>query len=73
MTALTMDKPAASSSDNASRSPTCLQCRHYYITWDAAFPYGCRALHFKSRRLPREDVLESSGQNCLFYHDKNRT
>ncbi|MDP2143767.1 MAG: hypothetical protein Q8J80_06495 [Gallionella sp.] len=45
--------------------PNCHRCQHYHITWDASFPYGCRAMDFKSRRKPQLDVLESSGSPCL--------
>ena len=48
-----------------SAGPNCLLCLHYHITWDASFPYGCRAMDFKSRRKPQLDVQESSGTPCL--------
>lgn len=47
--------------------PNCLQCAHYYITWDTQFPYGCRAMGFKSKRRPQLDVLQSSGKSCLAF------
>ena len=52
------------------RVPDCRDCIHHYITWDASFPYGCRAMDFKSRRLPHLDVLESSGEQCLMFEPK---
>jgi hypothetical protein len=52
--------------------PDCLRCRHYYITWDATFPYGCRAMDFKSRRKPQLDVQESSGSPCLRFVPRRR-
>ena len=45
----------------------CRDCMHYYITHDAAFRYGCRALDFKSRRLPEREVIDASGQPCQYY------
>jgi hypothetical protein len=48
----------------------CWKCRHHYITWEESFPYGCRALGFKSRRLPVFDVRESSGHDCLYFSPK---
>jgi hypothetical protein len=45
--------------------PNCRECQHYYITYDTHFPYGCRAMKFKSRHLPAQDVLEASGAHCL--------
>jgi len=58
-----MSKTRAPSS--APGHPNCLECLHYHITWDASFPYGCRAMDFKSKRKPQLDVLESSGSPCL--------
>ncbi|PCI02011.1 MAG: uracil-DNA glycosylase [Zetaproteobacteria bacterium] len=43
----------------------CRQCQHYYITWDAAFPYGCRAFELKSKHLPSQEVLHISGKQCI--------
>lgn len=48
----------------------CNRCQHYYITHDVNFPYGCRALDFRSRRQPQLDVIESSGQSCLYFSEK---
>lgn len=49
---------------------SCKRCACYYITHDPAFPYGCRALEFKSRRQPCLDVLEASGQPCRYFRGK---
>ena len=54
-------------------APDCLLCQHYYITWDVSFPYGCRAMDFKSRRKPQLDVLESSGSPCLRFTPRLRS
>ena len=53
-----------------SKPPTCNDCRHYYITHDAQFRYGCRAFDFKSRRQPMLDVIEASGQQCQHFQKK---
>lgn len=45
----------------------CRKCEHYYITWDRSFPYGCKAMGFKSYKLPCLVVLESSGHECLSF------
>jgi hypothetical protein len=50
----------------------CHHCSHYRITHDVHFPYACRILDFKSRRQPSLDVLEASGQPCLYFQAKNR-
>ena len=50
----------------------CNSCTHYYITHDASFRYGCRALDFKSKRLPILEVVEASGLECQYFHKKRR-
>jgi hypothetical protein len=50
----------------------CGPCVYYYITHDPNFRYGCRAMDFKSQRQPVLDVIESSGQNCLYFHPKQK-
>ncbi|HEX5362767.1 MAG TPA: hypothetical protein VFW59_00710 [Gallionella sp.] len=58
------------SETSAPSLPNCLECRHYYVTWDVGFPYGCRAMDFKSRRRPQLDVLASSGAPCLRFEPR---
>ncbi|WP_200906414.1 MULTISPECIES: hypothetical protein [Gulbenkiania] len=52
-------------------APHCRHCRHYYITHDSRFPYGCRAMDFKSRRLPMDDVRSATGQHCHTFTPRN--
>lgn len=49
----------------------CLLCKYYYITWDARFPYGCKAMGFKSRKMPEAEILKITGQKCLSFQAKN--
>ena len=51
--------------------PNCYNCKFYYVTWDEDFPYGCKALGFKTRKIPTEVVFESSGMRCLAFSKKN--
>jgi hypothetical protein len=51
-------------------SPNCTRCEHYYITWDQKFPYGCRAMGFKSKEMPSIAVLNNSGMDCLQFKAK---
>lgn len=44
--------------------PDCLKCRHFYVTWDPSFPRGCRLFGIKTRRLPSQEVRESTGRDC---------
>jgi hypothetical protein len=54
-------------------NPICHRCNHYYITWEKAYPHGCRAMKFKSRRLPCLEVRHAmQGRNCLAYTPKIR-
>ncbi|THF65582.1 hypothetical protein E6C76_08360 [Pseudothauera nasutitermitis] len=54
------------------RKPNCNACAHFYITHDPAFPYACRRLGFRSKRLPARDVEESSGMACLVFEAKEK-
>jgi hypothetical protein len=42
----------------------CKGCAHFFVTYDPLFPYGCRALAFKSKRMPSAEVEEASGSPC---------
>lgn len=50
---------------SSSTARTCRGCAHFFVTYDPAFPYGCRMLGFKSRRTPCIEVEEAAGQPCL--------
>jgi hypothetical protein len=51
----------------------CHQCIHYYVTWDQYFPHGCRAMDFKSKRMPIQDVRMAMRLNdCLTFELKRR-
>jgi hypothetical protein len=52
--------------------PDCIECNHYYITHDVSFPYGCRALDFKSKRKPHLDVLDASNKSCLAFDQRRK-
>ncbi|OIQ86956.1 hypothetical protein GALL_311750 [mine drainage metagenome] len=56
----------------AGKPVACHGCSHYFITHDANFSYGCRALRFKSRQQPMLDVIAASGQQCLFFRRKEQ-
>jgi len=50
-----------------------LACLHFYITYEPAHPYGCRALNFKSLQYPAVVVFASSGIHCQAFSAKNRS
>jgi hypothetical protein len=56
---------------DAARS-TCTGCLHHFITYDPRFPYGCRAMNFKSRIPPRDEVRAASGMDCQMYRTNPR-
>jgi hypothetical protein len=45
-------------------SPDCLKCMHFYVTWDPAFPRGCRIFQIKTRNMPSWDVRSATGRAC---------
>ncbi|ACL02686.1 hypothetical protein [Desulfatibacillum aliphaticivorans] len=50
----------------------CFKCKHHYLTWEKAFPYGCRAMGFKSRQSPWLKVKRETGRECLLFEPKNK-
>lgn len=56
---------------NNGETIRCMRCAHHFITYDPHFPYGCRALDFKSRRLPQHEVVGASLRPCQFYAAKS--
>lgn len=50
----------------------CFACRHFHITYDPRFPYGCRAAGFKSRSLPSREMAANSGMACQFFTLRGR-
>lgn len=51
----------------------CHNCRYYFVTWKQQFPHGCRAMGFKSRRYPIDEVRSAlRGADCLLYEPKRR-
>ncbi|MEK6624130.1 MAG: uracil-DNA glycosylase [Bdellovibrionota bacterium] len=50
--------------------PNCHQCKHFFITFDVAVPYGCRAFRFKSKEIPSRAVKQNSGNECQVFAEK---
>jgi hypothetical protein len=48
----------------------CRICKHFYITWNQNFPYGCRAIGFKAKKLPSMEVKKTSGIDCQRFSKK---
>lgn len=51
---------------------SCMKCIYHFITYDPAFPYGCRAMNFKSRQLPQYEVFGASRQTCQYFSPRER-
>ena len=56
-----------------SPDPDCRRCAHYYVTYEASWPHGCRAFELKSARLPQLVVRESSGAACQAFAQRGVT
>jgi len=48
----------------------CKRCVHYYVTWQAQHPHGCKAFGFKSKIIPSMQVLKDSGKACSVFEEK---
>lgn len=55
-----------------SKKVDCKKCKYYYITWDVAFPYGCKVYEVKSKQMPSIIVYQSLGKECESYEIKDR-
>ncbi|MDP3439665.1 MAG: hypothetical protein U0989_15975 [Azonexus sp.] len=64
---MSADQPTSAGNEKPVR---CNQCAHHYITHDPRFPYGCRALGFKSQQQPIRVVMEASAQQCHYFQRK---
>lgn len=60
-------------SEKSRPGQRCNGCAHYFITHEPGFRYGCRALDFKSKRQPILDVIEASGQACLYFAGRKKS
>jgi len=48
----------------------CSSCKYFYITWDRALPYGCKAMGFKSKTMPYMVTRQLSQTECQSYEVK---
>jgi hypothetical protein len=49
---------------NSPAAVRCHGCVHFQVTYQADWPYACRAYGLRSRRLPSAEVLHVSGHAC---------
>jgi hypothetical protein len=50
----------------------CFSCKHFFTTWDDRFPRGCKAMDFKSRKMPSVVVYEASDMPCVRFKAKKQ-
>jgi hypothetical protein len=48
----------------------CHGCVHYFVTYDRHRPYGCARFGFKTKSLPAQVVIESTGMQCAYREDR---
>jgi hypothetical protein len=48
----------------------CINCKHFFVTWESRFPYGCNAYEINSKTAPNLQVLENTGLACLLFEFK---
>jgi hypothetical protein len=66
------EHPLPAGQKKQGADPYCFSCTHFYITYDANFPYGCRAAGFKSRLMPSKEMVNHSGLDCQLFSKKNK-
>ncbi len=59
--------PESQAASAGKSAPNCLTCRHFYVTWERAYPRGCKVFGLKSKRLPSLVLFESTGYHCPVY------
>jgi hypothetical protein len=52
--------------------PNCSQCRHFYITWNAKTPNGCRRFGIESKDKPSTIVAMAGLGDCQGFEAKKR-
>ena len=53
--------------------PNCMQCKHFYITYDQKTPRGCKIYGIQSQQLPSMVIKQAtSNQDCLGFALKDR-
>jgi hypothetical protein len=50
--------------EGENKTPNCLKCIHFKITWDPDFPRACEMFGFKGHNMPSVEVLHATGQPC---------
>jgi len=67
---MNMKNPSDTGKKSGKSGINCFSCGHFYITYEQSFPYGCKAMGFKSRLIPSREVYLSSGIECQHFLKK---
>ncbi len=62
--------PTGKGRNKQEKEVNCFSCVHFFITYESDFPYGCRAVGFKSRTLPSKVMFAHSGIECQVFEEK---
>ena len=57
-------------SEDVKNHVRCHGCAHYFVTYDRKRPYGCAKFGFKTKSLPSQVVIESTGMQCAYRIDR---
>ena len=57
-------------SDDVKNQVRCHGCAHYFVTYDRSRPYGCAVFGFKTKSLPSQVVIESTGMQCAYREER---
>lgn len=49
----------------------CNRCKHFFITWNQATPYGCRLYGIMSKQRPSVIVKSAGSGECQGFSPKN--
>ncbi|MGP4069382.1 uracil-DNA glycosylase [Halobacillus sp. B29] len=52
------------------RQVNCFHCKHFYTTWNPAFPRACAVYGFKAKEMPSKLVLHVTGIECMEFEPK---
>jgi hypothetical protein len=60
------------SKEDPRQGINCYDCARFFITYDRQYPYGCRAMGFKSAHRPSSTVSLSSALPCQMFAPKRK-
>ncbi|MDR2841580.1 MAG: hypothetical protein LBV52_00075 [Spirochaetaceae bacterium] len=50
--------------DGYTKSPNCLKCKYFKVSWDINFPRICTLFNIKCRSLPSAEVYNATRTQC---------